>query len=132
MASALRRAHLPASAAQRLVIASGLGAGVVCAIAFLGPGSEATHGVLSAPLFLYGLLVGALVPGLVELLRLLRIRLPAPPFGLSRRTIEVDLAIVAAAGAVGLAFIGEDGTLGLVVGLVGAAGLLLGTRHLAD
>jgi hypothetical protein len=50
------------------------------------------------------------VPGLVELLRLLRIRLPAPPVGLSRRTIVVDLAIVAAAGTVAVV-LGIPGTL---------------------
>jgi hypothetical protein len=130
MASVLQRADLPAAAAQRVVAASGLGTGVLCALAFLGPGSPSSDGVLSAPLFVYGLVIGALVPGVVELLGLLGVRVPDPPLGLRRRAVEIDLAILAAASAAGLVLIGEDSVFGLVVALVGAAGLLLGTRRL--
>jgi hypothetical protein len=127
MGSVLRRVDLPPAAAQLVVIVAGLGTGVLCALAFLGPGSASTDGVLSAPLFVYGLLVGTLVPGAVELLRLLRVQLPTLPFGLRRRTVELDLAILAAVGAVGLIVIGYDGAFGLVIGVAGTVALLLGT-----
>jgi hypothetical protein len=131
MASVLRRADLPSAAAQRLVVAAGLGGFVVCSVAFLGPGSSSAYGVLSAPLFVYVALAGFLVPALVEVLRLARVPVPGPPFDLTWSLFELDVALVATVAIGLLVLTGEDSKLGLVAGIVASLGLLVGARRVA-
>jgi hypothetical protein len=125
----LRRADLPHPAAQRLVAVAGLGGAVVAAVGFLGPGSGAVYGVLSAPLFVYAVVVALLLPGVVEALRVAKIRDPQPPLGLTWSTIELDLGLVAAIATGLLVVTGEDSGLGLTAAILGSLGLLMGARR---